>query len=119
MAEADFDNGHIESAKSICDEIIADGNAEQMSVDRLCRLSVLLVKLADHGDEESYIALAARSMKTALARDADSVRIFVRNLPVDQQAQTVMLQQLTDAIDRPVKDLTDSIDTNHCHIDTL
>lgn len=99
-AENDFEAGQFESAKTICDSLITDENLVALSIDELCRISVLMVKLAEHGEEEANMALAARCMQAAISRDADSVAIFAHNLPVDQQSQTVLIQQLSNSIDQ-------------------
>lgn len=100
-AENDFEAGMFESAKSICDSLVSSDRLDGLSVDELCRISVLMVKLAEHGDEEANMAMATRCMQAALSRDADSVFSFVHTLPVDQQSQTVLIQQLSNSIDQP------------------
>lgn len=107
-AENDFEAGLFESAKSICDSLVSGDRFNGLSVDELCRISVLMVKLAEHADEEDNMAMAAHCMQAALSRDADSVFSFVQALPVDQLPQTVLIQQLSNSIDQPYT-LSDSI----------
>lgn len=107
-AEYEYSVGDVDAARSICENLLAGTRADSLSVDNLCRLSVLMVKLAEHGDEEASMVAAARCMQTAISRDSDSVAAFVRALPVDEQAQTVLIQQLSNSIDQPFT-LTDTI----------
>lgn len=102
LAEQDYNDGRYEAAVRVCDSLILGQSFPSLSVDELCRLSVLMVKLADHSDEENNFALAARCMRAALERNPDSVAEFVQTLPVDEQSQSVLIQQLITAIDHPV-----------------
>lgn len=101
MAERDFAEHRYASARQICDSLILGESFPTLSVNDLCRLSVLMVKLADHSDEEANFALAAKCMQLAMERDADSVADFVQTLPIDEQSQSVLIQQLTTAIEHP------------------
>lgn len=116
QAESDYEMGLYSSAQSVCDGLIASDEFERLSVNELCRLSVLMVKLADHSDESSNMAYASRCMQAALKMQSDSVIEYVRTLPVDEQSLTILLQQLSRSLDRdsvePIREydaLADSI----------
>lgn len=106
MAEADYMERHYDSARDICNELVNGDNFDRLSIDQLCRLSVLLVKLSDCNDEDSDIALAAKCMQEAMNRNADSVRFYVEAMPVDERSQSVLIQQLITAIESPVDPAT-------------
>lgn len=97
-AENDLSEGNFESARLTCLSLSSDENIDGLSVDQLCRISMLMVKLAEHGEEEDCMAAATRCMKTALTRDTDSVFSFIHTLPVDEQSQTMLIQQLSNSI---------------------
>ena len=99
MAEAEFVAGRHESAGVICDSLIQGPAFADLSVDELCRLSVLMSQLAEYEDEEANMALAAKCMQAAMLQNADSVMSFVHSLPADEQSRTLFLRQLTRMID--------------------
>lgn len=98
-AESEFQAGRYESAQVLCDSLILGQRFNDLSIDELCRLSMLTSRLADLSDEEANMALAARCMQAALQREPDSVLIFVHSLPVDEQSRTLFIRQLTRTVD--------------------
>ena len=98
-AENEFQAGRYESAQTLCDSLILGQQFSDLSIDELCRLSMLTSRLADLCDEETNMALAARCMQAALQREPDSVLIFVHSLPADEQSRTLFIRQLTRTVD--------------------
>ena len=117
-AEEAFDLHNYTAAQSICDSLISGSNFSDLTVDELCRLTILTSRLAEQTDEESNIALAARCMQSALRRQPDSVLYFIQSLPADEQSTTLLIQQLTRSLDRDttataVIDIHDDVDPDH------
>lgn len=98
-AENDFINKRYEASQTICHNLAGSEEFDALSVNDLCRLSTLLVRLAEHSDEESNMALAAHCMQSAIDRSPDSVLIYLRSQPVDRLSETILLQQLSRAAD--------------------
>lgn len=114
-AESCLDEGRYNAAQSLCDSLIIGDCFGRMSAEDLCRLSVLFVKLSEQANEGANYASAARSMQAAVRRNADSVEIFIENLPVDERSQTLVLRQLCNQLDFPERhtfpdDCADSVE---------
>ncbi len=103
-AEEAFDLHDYTAAQNICDSLISGQQFDKLTVDELCRLTILTSRLAEQSDEESNIALAARCMQSALRRQPDSVLHFIQSLPADEQSTTLLIQQLTRSLDRDTTD---------------
>lgn len=113
-AEQEYDAGDFAVAQTICDSLTCGDNINALSVDELCRLSMLASRLADHNDEETNMAMSARCMQAAIDRQPDSVEIFIQSLEADDQPRSLFIRQLTHtAVD--IDDImveTDSITQN-------
>ena len=108
-AELAFENGDYDEAQEICDSLALGTAGSSLSVDRMCRLSLLLLRLGEsYGNEESNIALAANSFLQAKDRNADSVEMFTATLPVEDRARLSLLRAISEAHFAPA--ITDTID---------
>lgn len=115
-AETFLDEGRYNAAQSLCDSLIIGDSYCNLSVDDLCRLSLVFVRLSEQANEEANYAFAAKSMQAAVRRDADSVEVFIENLPVDERSQTLVLRQLSNQLDNAAQqdihdDYVDSVET--------
>lgn len=99
QAEEEFASGRYGAAQSMCDSLILGSEFSSLTVDELCRLSILTSQLADLSDDDANMALATRCMQAALQREPDSVLAFVHSLPADMQSSTLFIRQLTRTID--------------------
>ncbi|MDE6436049.1 MAG: hypothetical protein K2K69_00875 [Muribaculaceae bacterium] len=96
MAEEAIDAGRNTSAQKMADDLMADSAA--MSVDDLCRLSVLFMRLSDVGTEqEANTAYAARALALAYQRDPDSTRAVIARSPIDVRAAMTLLSAINEA----------------------
>ncbi len=95
-AEMAYSQGHYDNAQLIADSITAAGVLERMNVDMLCRLSLLYMHLGERFDEEANIANAAKTLDAAAARDNDSTIVFIRALPVEDQARFVLVEAVSE-----------------------
>ncbi len=108
-AELAFENGDYPEAQEICDSLVLSPESADLSIDRLCRLSLLLIRLSEnYGNEESNIALAARSLQIADERYADSVDIFAESLPVEDRGRLSLLRAISEAHTNPA--ISDTLD---------
>lgn len=113
IAESEIDAGRYESALSLYDELATENPVDSISIARLCRLSLLCAKLAEHADGETNLANATAYMQAAVRRDSDSVTIFVESLPIEDRTRSAMVSQLMHAIDHPADSLTLDIDIDN------
>lgn len=113
LAESEIDAGRYASAQSLTDELLAENPADSVSVARMCRLSLLCAKLAEHADEETNLANATRYMQAAVRRDSDSVTVFVESLSIEDRTRSAMVSQLMHAIDHPADSLTLDMDIDN------
>lgn len=108
-AEVAYANGNYVDAQELCNDLSGDETTARMSVEELCRLSLLLVHLSEvNGEDDDNAATAARLMETAINRSADSTAIFLANAPVEDRAALALISAINDGINNPVD--TDSID---------
>lgn len=116
IAESEIDAGRYASAQSLFDELLSETDADTLSVARLCRMSLLCARLAEHNDAESNLANATDLMQAAMRRDSDSVTIFVESLPIEDRTRSAMVSQLMHAIDHPADSIVEidiDIDIDH------
>ncbi len=79
-----------------------------LSVHDLCRLTLMFMRLSENTpNEEANTAMAARSLQTAIGRDADSTLYYLNSVPVEDLARVALITALSEAHNTPV--LTDSI----------
>lgn len=107
-AEDDFRNGRYELAQQMCDSLVAGTDFNTLSVSELCRLSLLFMRLSDTSDDiDTNTALAARTLKVAIERNADSTLMFLNTVPVEDQARVALLTAIHEAQSAPA--ITDTI----------
>lgn len=107
-AEQSYRDGRYALAQQLCDSIVLGERADSMSTAELCRLSLLFMRLADTaGDIDANTAFAARTLKAALNRNADSTLMFVSSVPVEDQARLAILTAINEAQSAP--EITDTI----------
>lgn len=107
IAESEIDAGRYASAQSLFDELLSESDADSLSVARLCRMSLLCARLAEHNDAESNLANATDLMQSAMRRDSDSVTIFVESLSIEDRTRSAMVSQLMHAIDHPADSIVE------------
>lgn len=110
--------GRYSKASEFADSIMSSRNLDNLSVDQLCRLSLVFMRLSENTTEiETNAANAARCLKHALDRESDSTRIFLNHVPVDDQARVALMLAISEAHDAPID--TDSLffeEHDHDHI---
>lgn len=99
-AEEAFNDSRFAKAQALCDSLVLGDSFSGLSVDQLCRLSLLLAKLGENGaDDEANTAFAAYSLRRALTLNKDSVNIFTHSLSMDDQARFIPLTVLAAPVD--------------------
>ncbi len=99
LAEADY-----EQAQEILDDVLRHGT-RGISEENLGRLSVQLMRLSEHSDNEENVAAAATCFREAYRLSADSLRSFSSTLTPEEQAHFYLVKRIVAGIDNPV-DLT-------------
>ena len=99
QAEQAYDNGDYGHAQSLCDSIVASGRADGLSVAKLCRLSLLFMRLSEHHTDNLDIntAMAAQAFILAADRDADSTMLLLNAMPVEDQARMAIITAINEA----------------------
>ncbi len=106
-AEALYEDGRYEEARTICDSLVTPGRIANLSVDRLCRLTLMFIKLADYSAEDDNIAMATRCFRDVGERSPDSVSAFFRKCTLDQQSQLLLLSRILQSLDERPDSITD------------
>lgn len=115
-AEHACDGEQYLAAQAICDSIVENCPTDSLSVRDLCRLSLLLMRLAEFNNaaEESNTAAAARYFHTAVGRNSDSTAMIVNAMPPEAMSRLLILSIISETSSRrdSIPDLemvTDSI----------
>lgn len=101
--------GDYESTQSACDELVHSSGFNDMSVDQLCHLSVMYLKLAERAPERGNTAQAVACFRKALAISPDSVSIVLSSLPVEELQFTAILRSLAKTGETDITAEADSI----------
>ena len=115
-AEEAFAHRQFSKAQHILSSLADSPDFNAMSVDELCRMSLLCMRLgeAQPDSDEADIALAARVYITALRRNSDSAVAFINAVDIDDRGRAAILRALAaanhpDSLAFVVDEYTDSI----------
>lgn len=112
-AENSLANNDYSEATSICNRIAERDSMNDLTVNQLCRLSMIYMQLSENRDEDVNVAMATRCFHLAMEHDADSASSFYNNIPVDNQHWVHFLNALNKVLDAPrdffPEESTDSI----------
>lgn len=99
IAEEAFAAHRYAKAQQIVDTITLGSAADYMSVDELCRVSLLFMRLAEVQPDidEANIANAARAYTAAVARDSDSAVIVMSNVDIDDRGRAALVRAIAAA----------------------
>lgn len=101
-----FEAGRYVKAQALCDSLVIGDNFSRLSVDQLCRLSMLFVSLGEVTAEEgANTAFAAYAVRRAMELNRDSVMTFAHSLPMEDQASFMMLTVLSQTDNAQVSDI--------------
>lgn len=102
-AEDAFVLGQYDKAQTICDSLVASPEYDSLRPEALCRLSLLMMKLAEtNGDFDSNTAVAARALAAADAEAPDSTAAFFATVSVEDRARLAILSAIIEAQKQPV-----------------
>lgn len=103
QAEEAFKIGRYAMAQLIADSLAIGSSFDKLDNEDLCRLSLLFARLGEvAGEEEANIALAARVLEAATARDSDSTAMFISALPPDDRARILIVETIAEAYKHPL-----------------
>lgn len=109
VAEAAYKAGRYAKAQQIADSLIIGDGLADLSATSLCRLSLLFMRLGEiSGDEATNTAFAARALEAADKINADSTRMFILALPVDDKARLLLAEAVSEGAKHTVD--ADSLD---------
>ncbi|MDE7408337.1 MAG: hypothetical protein K2M76_07945 [Muribaculaceae bacterium] len=100
--------GDYESTQSACDELM-HSCFDGLSVDQLCHMSVIYLKLAERAPEHDNTDMAVKCYRKALGINPDSVSIVLSSLPVEDLQYTAILHNLVRAGNTDIAAEADSI----------
>lgn len=93
-------------AQESCDSLLSQAKSLNVfSVNDLCRLSILYMKLSEinRDKEEVNVSAATRCYRQALKNNADSVREYVRQVPMEDVRHIELLRNLVQRLDNPTE----------------
>lgn len=112
-AENSLANNDYAEAMGICNRIAERDSMNDLTINQLCRLSMIYMQLSENRDEDVNVAMATRCFHLAMEHDADSAASFYNNIPVDNQHWVHFLNALNKVLDAPrdffPEESTDSI----------
>lgn len=101
-AELAYANGRYSGAQKLCDSLVLGNKFTTLNTQQLCRLSLLLVRLAEnYGNEEANTVFAARTLQAASQKAPDSMVAFLSNVPVEDQARLALISAINEGLNRP------------------
>ena len=94
-AEAAADSGNFVRAITLCNDLLASPDTSLLSETEYCRVATIYAIAADNiPDNESAMIGAVAALNHALTQNADSVNIYINNLPVEKQTALSTPMQL-------------------------
>jgi len=94
-AEQSLETGDIDAARRAAEHVIAADDTASLSAADLCRLAMVYAAVAeDKNGNETDVAMAARCLRRALAKDSAAVDSFIHAMPVDQRPLMTLAVQL-------------------------
>lgn len=95
-AEQSLQSGDIDAARRGVEHV----DTADLSAAELCRLAVVYASVGEAGTgTEADVAMAARCIRRAIARDSAAVDSFIRVMPVDQRPLMALVVQLCSTVD--------------------
>lgn len=116
-AEAAYNATHFSHAQEIVNEIATEAALKDMSVNELCRLSLLIMQLSEvQGEDLGNMAYAVSALDAAISRNADSTAAFIQQIAMADRARVALLSAISNAYHADVDSLlNDSIS----YLDTI
>lgn len=91
------------SAQKLCDNITIEDSLDEITINNLCRLSVVYMKLSEQINHEENIAMATKCYHIATDIDSDSVAYYFSEFSIEDAHHEIMLKTLSESIDSPCK----------------
>lgn len=107
QAEMAVAAGDMITASSIAGKIDYGKNLSGLNAEKLARLSLIYMQIADSLEPEDNISKAADLYKKAFELDADSAALFFTNVDAEQVGRTMMLSALVKSLEYPDDSIAD------------
>ncbi len=91
------------SAQEACDEIVAVEDLKEIPIKDLCGLAVIYAKLSEYQSQEENMAKATKCYRSARSVNADSVALFMAELPMEDVQYGEMLKNIAILMDSPLE----------------
>lgn len=122
-AEAAYNATHFQQAQEIVNEIATEDALNNMSVNELCRISLLIMQLSEvQGEDLDNMAYAVSALDAAISRNPDSTAAFIQQIAMADRARVALLSAISNAYhadaDSLLNDSTsyaDTIPNIDCH----
>jgi hypothetical protein len=89
-AEMSLEAGDLDAARRGAEHAIAAHDTAHLTAGELCRLALVYATVGDEAD----VAMAARCIRRALAKDSAAVDSFIHAMPVEQRPLMTLAVQL-------------------------
>ena len=107
-AETAVNEGDYSRAQSLCTPLVSEQGRKGLTETQLGQLSILYMRLSEHGDEEENIAVATQCFRDAFKMSADSLNAFFSTLQLEDQRHFVLLKRIGSSLDNPM-DLSEKL----------
>ncbi len=120
-ADSAMDNNDFDMAQKICNSVSDRDSLADLNTVQLCRLSILYMQLAEHGDEDVNVAWAMKCYHKAMSEQSDSAQAYYGSLPVERVKFVHMMSSLNRSLASPrdffIEEMTDSVEYLDVHKD--
>ncbi|MDE6160511.1 MAG: hypothetical protein K2F77_02500 [Muribaculaceae bacterium] len=94
-AEYVLQSGDMDGARRGAENVIAAKDTASLTAGELCRLAMVYATVGEDSlGNEVDVAMAARCIRRALAKDSTAVDSFIHTLPIDQRPLMALAVQL-------------------------
>ena len=94
-AENSLLSGDMDGARRGAEHVISSADTASLTAYELCRLAMVYASVGDDREgDEADVAMAARCIRRAMAKDSAAVDSFVHSLPIDQRPLMALAVQL-------------------------
>ena len=94
-AEMRLEAGDLDAARRGAEHAIAAHDTAHLTAGELCRLALVYATVGDdNSGNEADVAMAARCIRRALAKDSAAVDSFIHAMPVEQRPLMTLAVQL-------------------------
>lgn len=101
-AELSIMEGDYTEAQDVCDNLLKNRPMNAFTVNELCRLSIVYMRLSENHNADDNVATAIQCYRTAMRLDPDSVVSYFMNVPIEDVQYEATLKSIAKSLDCPV-----------------